>query len=115
MVKEIAGDYIRRRMEELCYGSDYYIRFRHVVLQPSEHRDISAYNEYYLLIEAVDNVNILSDIGLFDLSFDKADELQYEHSGLIAIHNYSSSTTHVRFIQAIPKLKAKEQHGCNTK
>lgn len=107
MIRELASEYIRSRMEKLGYGTDYYIEFRHLVFQPGEHRDIEAYNEFFLLSEAVDNVNIKSDFGIFDLSFNKADELQYWHQGFISIHNYASSVNHIQFVQVIPILKSK--------
>lgn len=108
MVKELISEYIRSRMEKLNYGTEYYIEFRHLVLQPSEHRDIEAYNDLYVLVEPVENVNIKSDFGLFDLSFDRTDELQYVHQGFISIHNYSSNIAHVQFVQVTPILKAKK-------
>ena len=36
MTVNLALEYIPRRMQELGYRADYYIRFRHFVLQPSE-------------------------------------------------------------------------------
>lgn len=107
MVKELISEYIRSRMEKLNYGTDYYIDFRHLVLQPGEHRDIEAYNELYVLVEPVDNVNIKSDFGMFDLSFDRIDELQYVHQGFISIHNYSTTMIHIQFIQVTPILRSK--------
>jgi hypothetical protein len=95
-------------MEELGHGKSYYIRFRHFVLQPAEHIDIEAYNEFYILIGEPENVNITSDFGLFDLSFDKTNEQQYEHQGYISVQNYSSSINHIRFIQVIPKQSIKK-------
>jgi hypothetical protein len=108
MVKELISEYIRSRMEKLNYGTDYYIDFRHIVLQPGQHKDIEAYNELYVLVEPVDNINIKSDFGLFDLSFDRIDELQYVHQGFISIHNYSITLNHVQFVQVTPILKSKK-------
>lgn len=105
MVKELISEYIRSRMEKLNYGSDYYIDFRHLVLQPGQHKDIEAFNELYVLVEPIDNVNIKSDFGMFDLSFDRIDELQYVHQGLISIHNYSSTLNHIQFVQVTPILR----------
>ena len=103
MTIALALEYIPRRMEELGHGKNYYIRFRHFVLQPSEHMDLKAYNEFYMLIDEPDNINIVSDFGLFDLTFDRTNEQQYEHQGFISVQNYSASVNHVRFIQVIPK------------
>lgn len=105
MVKELISEYIRSRMEKLNYGTDYYIDFHHFVLQAGEHKDIEAYNELYVLVEPVDNINVKSDFGMFDLSFDRIDELQYVHQGFISIHNYSSTLNHIQFVQVTPILK----------
>ena len=102
MVKELISEYIRSRMEKLNYGIEYYIEFRHLVLQPGEHRDIESYNDLYVLVEPVENVNIKSDFGMFDLSFDRIDELQYVHQGFISIHNYSKAMASRR--EKLPSL-----------
>jgi hypothetical protein len=109
MTEAFALDYIPRRMQELGYGNNYYIRFEHYVLQPNEHMDLTAYNQFYLLVQAVENLNIKSDFGMFDLSFDRSNKQQYEHQGYISIHNYSASVNHVRFIQVVPKYTSKEK------
>jgi len=108
MVKELISEYIRSRMEKLNYGTEYYIEFRHLVLQPGQHKDIEAYNDLMVLVEPVEGVNIKSDFGMFDLSFDRIDELQYVHQGFISIHNYSPSLNHVQFVQVTPILKSKK-------
>ena len=108
MIKELIPEYIRSRMEKLGY-TEYYVEFRHIVLQAGQHKDIEAYNEYYVLAEPVDKVNIKSDFGIFDLSFDRSDELQYVHQGFISLHNYSSTLSHVQFVQVIPVLKTIKQ------
>ena len=61
----IAMEYIPRRMKQLGYESEYYIRFRHLVLQPSESMEINAYNQFYMLIEEPKDLKIVSDFGLF--------------------------------------------------
>lgn len=103
MTIALALEYIPRRMKELGFGTEYYIRFRHLVLQPNEHLDIEAYNQFYILVEESSNLNVTSEFGMFDLSLDKTNELLYEHQGLIRVHNYSASFNHARFIQVIPK------------
>jgi hypothetical protein len=108
MVKELISEYIRSRMEKLNYGTEYYIDFRHLVLQPGQHKDIEAYNDLYVLVEPVQNINIKSDFGMFDLSFDRIDELQYVHQGFISIHNYSKAINHLQFIQVTPILRTKK-------
>ncbi|MGQ0829346.1 MAG: hypothetical protein ACT4ON_13240 [Bacteroidota bacterium] len=90
-------------MEELGYGNDYYIRFRHIVLQPGEKIEIDAYNQFYILVDRADNLNVSSEFGEFDLSANKTNEQLYEHQGQITIKNYSGALNNVRFIQIIPK------------
>ena len=102
MTSELALDYIARRMEEMGYGKDYLIRFRHILLKLGETREITAYNQIFLLIEPMHDVRIESDVGLFDLSEDHANEMQYEHRGRIMITNLSMSPINARFLQAIP-------------
>lgn len=101
----LALEYIPRRMNELGYGSNYYIRFRHFVLQPSEKLEIDAYNQFYILVEEINDASVQSDFGLFDIAEDKINEQTYEHQGEIKINNYSSRINHIRFIQVIPKHK----------
>lgn len=103
MTIALALEYIPRRMEELGYGKNYYIRFRHLVLQPKEHLDIEAYNQFYIMVDEPDKVNINSEFGMYDLSVDKTNEQLYEHQGFISIQNYARGVNHVRFIQVIPK------------
>jgi hypothetical protein len=109
MTVALALEYIPRRMAELGFGKEYYIRFRHLVLQGNEILEIPAYNQYYILVDEADQVNVSSDFGLFDLSLSTTNEQIYEHQGLITIQNYSGSITHLRFIQVIPKHYACEK------
>jgi len=102
MTSDLALDYIARRMREMGYGKDYLIRFRHVLLKVNEVRELTAYNQILLLIEPVHNMRIESDVGLFDLTEDHANEMQYEHRGRIIITNLSLSQINARFLQAIP-------------
>jgi len=103
MTIALALEYIPRRMDELGYGKNYYLRFRHLVLQPNEHLDIEAYNQFYIMVDEPDKVNITSEFGIYDLSVDKTNEQLYEHQGFISIQNYSKAVSHIRFIQVIPK------------
>jgi hypothetical protein len=102
MTSDLALEYISRRMKEMGYGMDYLIRYRHVLLKVNEVREIVAYNQIFLLIEPIQNIRIESDVGLFDLTEDHANEMQYEHRGRIRIANLSLSLTNARFLQAIP-------------
>src|SRR4051812_7852740 len=103
MTTALALEYIPRRMEELGHKKDYYIRFRHIVLQPDETIEISAYNQFFILVDEPENIRIGSDFGLYDLSSDKTNEQFYEHQGKILVKSYSPLVAHVRFIQVIPK------------
>ena len=102
MTSDLALDYIARRMNEMGFGKKYLIRFRHILLKLGEVREISAYNQIFLLIEPMPNIRIESDVGLFDLTEDHANEMQYEHRGRIKITNLSLTATNARFLQAIP-------------
>lgn len=101
--QDITQEYIRRRMEELGYGTNYYLRIRQLVLKPSELRQIAAENELWLLLESVDMVSIESDFGFYDLSAFQSNELQWEHQGTILIRNHAATLRQVQFIQIIPK------------
>lgn len=105
MTSDLALDYIKRRMEEMGYGTKYLIRFRHILLKVSEVREITAYNQIFLLIDPMHTIRIESDVGLFDVNEDHANEMQYEHRGRIRITNLSLSPTNARFLQAIPTNK----------
>jgi hypothetical protein len=102
MTSDLAVDYIARRMNEMGFGKSYLIRFRHILLKLGEVREITAYNQIFLLIEPMPNIRIESDVGLFDLTEDHANEMQYEHRGRIRITNLSLVPTNARFLQAIP-------------
>ena len=101
MTGELALEYIRKRMAEMGH-KDYLLRFRHLLIRVNETREIIGYNQIFMLIEPVPNIRIESDVGLFDINEDHANELQYEHRGIIKTTNLSLSPTNVRFLQAIP-------------
>ena len=103
MTIQLAVEYISRRMQELGYGDQYNIRFRHFVLQPEEERKIDALNQLFLLIDPPDSVAVISDFGVYDFTASNVNELQYEHQGCISIINYATIIQPVRFIQIIPK------------
>lgn len=103
-----ALDYIEKRMQALGYGANYLLKFRHLVLQPSETRKVDAFNEYYLLIEENAEITIVSDFGFYDTSTAITNELQYEHFGKINVKNKSETMTSAKFIQVIPLNKENE-------
>lgn len=102
MTIALAIEYIPRRMKDLGIA-DYYLRFRHFVLQAGEKIELDANNQFYILVDEVSDINISSDFGLYDLSDPSTNEQSYEHQGSISITNYASESTHIRFIQIIPK------------
>src|SRR5690349_6558218 len=106
MTTALAVEYIPRRMRELGFGDDYFLRFRHFVLKSGEQVEIEAYNQLFILLDDPDTLKITSEFGNFDLSDDLNNEHAYEHQGLITILNYSPEMNHARFIQVIPKYNA---------
>lgn len=110
MNTELAIAMINSRMGDMGYKpGDYSTSFKHCVLQGNESREIEAYNEFYFLEHDPEDVNIKSDFGFYDLSYHKANELKYEHQGLILLRNLSGIVTHVRFIQVTLKHKENKQ------
>ncbi|MCC7303079.1 MAG: hypothetical protein IT233_10600 [Bacteroidia bacterium] len=103
MTVNLALEYIPRRMRELGHGDRYSLRFRHLVLQPSEKVELPAYNQFYILIEEAQDVSVKSELGTFDLSLDNVNEMLYEHQGLVEVKNKADAMKHIRFIQVIPK------------
>lgn len=103
MTINLALEYIPRRMRELGYGREYYLRFRHLVLQPSEELELPAFNQFYILVEEAQDMSVKSEFGIFDLSLGNANEMLYEHQGQIIIKNKAAAIRHIRFIQVIPK------------
>jgi hypothetical protein len=103
MTIALAIEYIPRRMRDLGFGDNYYIRFKHLIIQPITTIDIEADNQFYILVDEVTDITITSDSGIYDLSDTRVNEQCYEHQGSIAIENQASQFKHVRFIQVIPK------------
>ena len=102
MTPALAIEYIPRRMRDLGYGENYYLRFVNMVLQPSEVRIIEASAEFFILIEDPKNVSVESDMGIFNESLTTINEMQYEHQGQITITNLTLVMTSIHFIQIIP-------------
>ena len=99
----LAIEYIPRRMKDLGVGDNYFLRFRHLVLQPGETMELDAHNEFFLLIDDNSDLSITSEFGFYDITYPNTNEQVYEHQGQITITNYSPGYNHVRFIQIIPK------------
>lgn len=103
-----ATEYIARRMKQLGYGDDYYIRFRHFVLQSGKPRIEDAYTQFFILTDEPEDVRIESDTGLYDLKEKATNEQIHEHQGEIIINNYGDTAADVKFIQVIPIHKTKK-------
>lgn len=105
MTIELAIDYIRRRMAELGFGDSYHLRFRHFVLKAKQEVKVDGDNQLFILVDPKDSVSVHSVFGIYDITIDTVNELQYEHQGKIRLRNNSTIVQHVRFIQVIPKDK----------
>jgi hypothetical protein len=105
MTIELAIDYIRRRMVELGFNDSYHLRFRHFVLKGKQETEVDGDNQLFILVDPRDSISVESVFGIFDVTVDNVNELQYEHQGKITLKNNSSIVQHVRFIQVIPKDK----------
>jgi hypothetical protein len=103
MTIALAQDYLGGRMAELGYAENYYLRLRHYVLRPQEAILIDADIQVFLLIQPPVMVRVQSGYGIYDLTVDNVNELQYEHQGKIEVTNYASYLQHVQFIQVIIK------------
>jgi hypothetical protein len=108
MTTSLALEYIPRRMRELGYAQNYYLRFRHLVMQSKEQLELPAFNQIFILVEEPADVKVQSDFGLYDTTDNQTNEQIYEHQGLIGVENYSSQVNHVRFIQVIPYHKTRK-------
>lgn len=103
MTTNFALDYIPRRMQELGVNNNYLLKFRHLVIQPNDIVIVDAYNEYFLLVQAGNDLRVKSEFGVYDLFDTGINEQQYEHQGKIIITNTSKTLKHIKFIQVIPR------------
>jgi hypothetical protein len=93
------SEFVRQRSKELQAQGMFQIQFKHLVMQPNEHRELKAGTDIFILTDLIDDIRIESDFGLFDWGSDKTNEQVYEHGGDIMIENLSNSTNHIPFIQ----------------
>ena len=105
MTPTLAYQYIARRMRELGYQDRYHLRMRHLIIARNQIRTLKGYGRYFILVHEPEGVRITSQRGIFDLNFNAANELQYEHHGKIKILNKLKRPAHVKFIQVIPYKK----------
>lgn len=103
MTTNFALEYIPRRMQEIGVNNNYLLKFRHLVIQPNDIVIVDAYNEYFLLVQAGNDLNVKSEFGVYDLFDTGINEQQYEHQGKITITNTSKILKHIKFIQVIPR------------
>lgn len=103
MTTNFALEYIPRRMQELGVNNNYLLKFRHLVIQPNDIVVVDAYNEYFLLVQAGNDLKVNSEFGVYDLFDTGINEQQYEHQGKITITNTSKIFKHIKFIQVIPR------------
>lgn len=103
MTTSFALEYIPRRMQELGVNNNYLLKFRHLVIQPNDTVIVDAYNEYFLLVQAGNDLKVSSEFGVYDLFDTGINEQQYEHQGKITITNISKISKHIKFIQVIPR------------
>lgn len=103
MTTNFALEYIPRRMQELGVNNNYLLKFRHLVIQPNDIVIVDAYNEYFLLVQAGNDLKVKSEFGVYDLFDTGINEQQYEHQGKITITNTSKILKHIKFIQVIPR------------
>lgn len=90
-------------MQELGVNNNYLLKFRHLVIQPNDIVIVDAYNEYFLLVQAGNDLKVKSEFGVYDLFDTGINEQQYEHQGKITITNTSKILKHIKFIQVIPR------------
>ncbi|MBA2613357.1 MAG: hypothetical protein H0U95_15420 [Bacteroidetes bacterium] len=103
MTIALAIEYIPRRMNDIGIGTNYFLRYRHFVIQPLETIELDGDNQFFIQVDEITDITIRSEFGIYDLSDTTINEQQYEHQGKITLYNYSASMKHVRFIQVIPK------------
>ena len=105
MSEEFALQYIPQRVRERGYDR-YRLEFQSLQLAPGEEREITAYNELWLLLEADEGIIIRSDYGLYSVRDEQAPENVHEHADQILIRNASHLVQRVQFIQVV--LQSKE-------
>ncbi len=102
MNESLAIEYIKMRMQQMGYQNNFYIRVKHLVLEPMEETVIDAYNHFIVLITPNSGVKIESDTGMFDSSGMNTNEWSYEHQGEIKIKNQNATQNNLQYLQAIP-------------
>lgn len=101
--------YIEQRLKELGHCQGYAMRVKHFSVPGGKTIRVAAYGELYLLLEEAADIQIESELGVFNTSgADVPMEQQHEHTGQITITNLAAEPCGVQFIQAIPLEKTCE-------
>ena len=98
-----------QKMKELGIGKDYIIRYRHLMLDPQQKKEIKGENHLYILIQPNSGIMVASKAGIFNMGDTGINEQQYIHRGLILIESFLKSRIDVKFIQVIPLQKKTEE------
>ena len=61
MTINFALEYIPRRMAELGLGTQYALRFRHLVMQANENLVLDAQNQFFILVEEPASISVESN------------------------------------------------------
>lgn len=104
MTEGMAIEIAKHQMQDMNVGCEYLLRFRHLILKPSETRVLKAESELIILISPVGNIRVLSSAGFYEIT-NTPNELQYVHSGKVQIINLDNKLfTHVKILQVIPRI-----------
>jgi hypothetical protein len=102
MNETLAIEYIKMRMRQMGYENNFYVRVKHLVLDPMGERIIDAHNHFIVLISPNSGLRVESDTGMFDSSEMNTNEWNYEHQGEITIQNQNATQNNLQYLQAIP-------------
>lgn len=105
MSEVFAMHYIPQRVRERGYDR-YRLEFQDLQLAPSEEREITAYNELWLLLEAEEGITIRSDYGHYNVRDGQLPENVHEHADRILVRNASYVVQWVQFIQVVLQSKS---------
>lgn len=103
MTEVLALEFAKRRMLELRIDH-YTFRIRHFVIPPAGKTEVEAWNEFFILLKHNCDVSVTSAFGVYDLSAEHINEMQYEHHGAIQMENLSENVAaHIEFLHVIPQ------------
>jgi hypothetical protein len=106
MTEGIAIEIACRKMQEIKAGKGFLLRYRHFQLQPSGSLVIKANSDLMILLIPDGDTRVSSKTGIYDLKDAGVLEMQYLHTGNVAIENLNKTLPiQVKFLQVIPPLK----------